>query len=175
VINHGISVHVLDEMIKGTCRFHQQDVKVRKEYYTRDPNRKVFYVSNYNLYHDLAANWRDILGCSMTSHTKSRRIAISLQEPPKAESKAEEKPTEEKKEENPVEEKKERKPPSPSFAVCWNLMSVTISNQGASDVVKACPTTMGFSFAAGTTDGPIAFDFEQGDGQSFMEDGPRLT
>ena len=36
VINHGIPFHVLDEMIKGTCRFHQQDPKVRKEYYTRD-------------------------------------------------------------------------------------------------------------------------------------------
>jgi isopenicillin N synthase-like dioxygenase len=32
VINHGISNHVFDEMIKGTCRFHQQDVMVRKEY-----------------------------------------------------------------------------------------------------------------------------------------------
>jgi isopenicillin N synthase-like dioxygenase len=46
VINHGISTHVLDEMIKGTCRFHQQDVMVRTEYYTRDPSMKVVYVSN---------------------------------------------------------------------------------------------------------------------------------
>jgi len=65
VINHGISTHILDEMMKGTCRFHQQDAKVRKDYYTRDPNRKVVYVSNYSLYHDPAANWRDSLGFSM--------------------------------------------------------------------------------------------------------------
>ncbi|KAK7243892.1 hypothetical protein RIF29_38705 [Crotalaria pallida] len=68
VINHGIPTHVLDEMIKGTCRFHQQDVKVRKEYYTRDPSRKVIYVSNFSLYHDPAANWRDSLGCVMAPH-----------------------------------------------------------------------------------------------------------
>jgi isopenicillin N synthase-like dioxygenase len=36
VINHGISTHVLDEMIKGTCR----------KYYTSDPSMKVVYVSN---------------------------------------------------------------------------------------------------------------------------------
>eukprot|EP01018_Ginkgo_biloba_P019685 Gb_04889 [translate_table: standard] len=30
-------------------------------------------------------------------------------------------------------------------------------------VVKTCPAAMGFSFAAGTTDGPGAFDFKQGD------------
>lgn len=66
VVNHGIPTHVLDEMIKGTCRFHQQDVKVRKEYYTRDPSRKVVYVSNFSLYHDPAANWKDTLGCVMT-------------------------------------------------------------------------------------------------------------
>jgi hypothetical protein len=65
VINHEISTHVLDEMIKGTCRFHQQDVMVRKEYYTRDPRKKVVYVSNYSLYHDPSANWRDSLGFFM--------------------------------------------------------------------------------------------------------------
>jgi hypothetical protein len=52
-------------MIKGTCRFHQQDVMVRKEYYTRDPRKKVVYVSNYSLYHDPSANWRDSLGFLM--------------------------------------------------------------------------------------------------------------
>lgn len=31
------------------------------------------------------------------------------------------------------------------------------------EVVKTCPAAMGFAFAAGTTDGPGAFDFTQGD------------
>ncbi|KAK7272690.1 hypothetical protein RJT34_29460 [Clitoria ternatea] len=68
VINHEIPIDVLDEMIKGTGRFHQQDAKVRKEYYTRDPSRKVVYVSNFSLYHEPAANWKDTLGCSMAPH-----------------------------------------------------------------------------------------------------------
>ncbi|XP_021289070.1 neutral ceramidase 2 isoform X2 [Herrania umbratica] len=34
---------------------------------------------------------------------------------------------------------------------------------GGSAVVKTCPAAMGFAFAAGTTDGPGAFDFTQGD------------
>ncbi|KAK7401657.1 hypothetical protein VNO78_13303 [Psophocarpus tetragonolobus] len=68
VINPGISSNVLDEMIKGTGRFHQQNAKVRKEYYSRDPSRKVAYVSNYSLYHESSAYWRDTLGCVMASH-----------------------------------------------------------------------------------------------------------
>ncbi|KAE8690430.1 Neutral ceramidase [Hibiscus syriacus] len=36
---------------------------------------------------------------------------------------------------------------------------------GGSEVVKTCPAAMGFAFAAGTTDGPGAFDFTQGDDQ----------
>uniref|UniRef100_A0A0C9RQA8 Neutral ceramidase n=1 Tax=Wollemia nobilis TaxID=56998 RepID=A0A0C9RQA8_9CONI len=36
-------------------------------------------------------------------------------------------------------------------------------NGGKEKVVKTCPAAMGFSFAAGTTDGPGAFDFKQGD------------
>ncbi|KAK6245000.1 hypothetical protein QUC31_011409 [Theobroma cacao] len=34
---------------------------------------------------------------------------------------------------------------------------------GGSAVVKTCPAALGFAFAAGTTDGPGAFDFAQGD------------
>ncbi|EOY07316.1 PREDICTED: neutral ceramidase [Theobroma cacao] len=34
---------------------------------------------------------------------------------------------------------------------------------GGSAVVKTCPAALGFAFAAGTTDGPGAFDFTQGD------------
>lgn len=32
-------------------------------------------------------------------------------------------------------------------------------------VVMTCPAALGFSFAAGTTDGPGAFSFKQGDTQ----------
>ncbi|KAK2368854.1 1-aminocyclopropane-1-carboxylate oxidase protein [Trifolium repens] len=60
-INHGIPTHVLDEMIKGISRFHQQDAKVRKEYYTRDFTKKVVYLSNFTLFQDPSADWRDTL------------------------------------------------------------------------------------------------------------------
>lgn len=62
VTNHGIETHVLDEMIKGTRRFHEQNAKVRKEYYTRDMSKKVVYLSNFSLYQDPSADWRDTLG-----------------------------------------------------------------------------------------------------------------
>ena len=45
----------------------------------------------------------------------------------------------------------------------FSQLEVTISKRGASKVVKTCPAAMGFAFAAGTTDGPGAFDFKQGD------------
>ncbi|CAL0307334.1 unnamed protein product [Lupinus luteus] len=45
----------------------------------------------------------------------------------------------------------------------FSKLEVTLSKGGASEVVKTCPAAMGFSFAAGTTDGPGAFDFKQGD------------
>ncbi|CAH9109301.1 unnamed protein product [Cuscuta epithymum] len=48
----------------------------------------------------------------------------------------------------------------------FSNLEVTISKQGGgTDVVKTCPAAMGFAFAAGTTDGPGAFDFKQGDDQ----------
>lgn len=41
---------------------------------------------------------------------------------------------------------------------------MTLPKQGGGyEVVKTCPASMGFGFAAGTTDGPGAFDFKQGD------------
>lgn len=48
----------------------------------------------------------------------------------------------------------------------FSKLEVTIPKQGGgSEVVKTCPASMGFAFAAGTTDGPGAFDFKQGDDQ----------
>ncbi|KAL3518113.1 hypothetical protein ACH5RR_020702 [Cinchona calisaya] len=48
----------------------------------------------------------------------------------------------------------------------FSKLEVTISKEGGgTEVVKTCPAAMGFAFAAGTTDGPGAFDFKQGDDQ----------
>ncbi|XP_057446270.1 1-aminocyclopropane-1-carboxylate oxidase homolog 1-like [Lotus japonicus] len=61
VINHGIPVGVLDEMISGIRRFHEQDADARKPFYSRDQNKKVRYMSNSTLFTDPAANWRDTI------------------------------------------------------------------------------------------------------------------
>ncbi|XP_042390657.1 neutral ceramidase-like [Zingiber officinale] len=44
-----------------------------------------------------------------------------------------------------------------------NLEVTLLSSNGSQGIVKTCPAAMGFAFAAGTTDGPGAFDFKQGD------------
>lgn len=48
--------------------------------------------------------------------------------------------------------------------VDFSNLEVTVSKEdGSTETVKTCPAAMGFAFAAGTTDGPGAFDFKQGD------------
>lgn len=48
--------------------------------------------------------------------------------------------------------------------VDFSSLDVTIPTEGGgTSTVKTCPAAMGFAFAAGTTDGPGAFDFKQGD------------
>ncbi|WJX76198.1 hypothetical protein P8452_59641 [Trifolium repens] len=68
VINHGIPVTVLDEMIDGIRSFHEQDADVRKEFYTRDLKKKVMYYSNVHLFSGKAANWRDTFGFAVSPH-----------------------------------------------------------------------------------------------------------
>ncbi|KAK2972991.1 hypothetical protein RJ640_022048 [Escallonia rubra] len=41
VVNHGIPVEVMEEMLQGLRRFYGQDAEVKKQYYTRDVTRKV--------------------------------------------------------------------------------------------------------------------------------------
>lgn len=48
--------------------------------------------------------------------------------------------------------------------VDFSNIEITVPKPGGgTQVVKTCPAAMGFAFAAGTTDGPGAFDFNQGD------------
>ncbi|KAL2334634.1 hypothetical protein Fmac_015847 [Flemingia macrophylla] len=65
MINHGIPVEVLDEMISGIRRFHEQDAEARKPFYSRDSSKKVRYFSNGKLFRDMAGTWRDTLAFSV--------------------------------------------------------------------------------------------------------------
>ncbi|KAL9240337.1 hypothetical protein vseg_014571 [Gypsophila vaccaria] len=64
VVDHGISTRVLEDMLEGIRRFHEQNGEAKKEYYARELThlkRPVVYGSNYDLYVSKAANWRDTL------------------------------------------------------------------------------------------------------------------
>ncbi|XP_010435699.1 PREDICTED: 1-aminocyclopropane-1-carboxylate oxidase homolog 3 [Camelina sativa] len=65
VINHGVSLDLLEKMKDGVRGFHEQSPQVRKELYSRDLTRKFHYSSNFDLYTSRAANWRDTVTCNM--------------------------------------------------------------------------------------------------------------
>ena len=64
VINHGIPLSVLDEMIDGVRLFNEQDLGLKKEVYNRDATKKVKFNSNFDLYASQTADWRDTLTLS---------------------------------------------------------------------------------------------------------------
>lgn len=63
VVNHGIPCTVLDEMLDGVKKFNEQDIEVKKKWYSRDPTKRVVYNSNFDLYTAPSANWRDTFYC----------------------------------------------------------------------------------------------------------------
>ncbi|KAG8370384.1 hypothetical protein BUALT_Bualt14G0111400 [Buddleja alternifolia] len=65
VVNHGTEITVLDEMVNGVRKFHEQDVEIKKQYYTRDFTKKTIYNSNFDLFSSPAASWRDSFNCIM--------------------------------------------------------------------------------------------------------------
>ncbi|KAL6194805.1 hypothetical protein ACLB2K_035880 [Fragaria x ananassa] len=66
IINHGIPVHVLEEMKNGVLGFFEQDSEVKKQFYCRgDLSKPWQYNSNYDLYRAPSANWRDTFMCYM--------------------------------------------------------------------------------------------------------------
>ncbi|XP_027116498.2 deacetoxyvindoline 4-hydroxylase [Coffea arabica] len=63
IVNHEVPVTVMDEMIDAVRRFHEQDIEVKKQFYSRDVTKKFYYNSNFDLYQTSAANWRDTISC----------------------------------------------------------------------------------------------------------------
>ncbi|KAJ8547257.1 hypothetical protein K7X08_010843 [Anisodus acutangulus] len=79
LINHGVPSIVLEGMVNGTRKFHEQDVEVKKEYYSCDPRtRRVRYESNLHLYQTKGktANWKDTLYISglVSGHIEPEEI-----------------------------------------------------------------------------------------------------
>ncbi|KAF8006389.1 hypothetical protein BT93_K0632 [Corymbia citriodora subsp. variegata] len=59
MINHGIPFDVMDSMLEGVKKFHEQQVEVKKELYSRDGTKRVRYYCNRDLFQSKAASWRD--------------------------------------------------------------------------------------------------------------------
>ncbi|KAK9665721.1 hypothetical protein RND81_14G131100 [Saponaria officinalis] len=68
VLNHGIPLNVMDEIIEGVRKFHEQDCEYKKEFYSRG-KKQVEYNSNYDM-RMKAAIWRDTVAvnCSYKDH-----------------------------------------------------------------------------------------------------------
>ncbi|KAL0005377.1 hypothetical protein SO802_012938 [Lithocarpus litseifolius] len=64
IVNHGISEDVMEDMIKGIRRFHEQPIEVKREYYTQDMNKKVRSVSTFDN-QAKAVSWKETLFCTM--------------------------------------------------------------------------------------------------------------
>lgn len=47
IINHRIPQNVMDEMIDGVRRFHEQDVQIKRKFYSRDHTKSFRYNSNF--------------------------------------------------------------------------------------------------------------------------------
>ncbi|RZC43441.1 hypothetical protein C5167_036389 [Papaver somniferum] len=68
LINHGVPKNVMDEMVKGVKRFHEQDDEAKKPMYSRDPNKSMVYFDNHFHYHKARfAEWKDSLVCRVLS------------------------------------------------------------------------------------------------------------
>ncbi|KAK6288894.1 hypothetical protein POUND7_000435 [Theobroma cacao] len=65
IINHGIPQDVMNKVIAGVRRFHEQPKEVKMDFYSRENEKKVRFNSNYDLYKAKSANWRDTLFCVM--------------------------------------------------------------------------------------------------------------
>ncbi|KAL1200289.1 1-aminocyclopropane-1-carboxylate oxidase-like protein 12 [Cardamine amara subsp. amara] len=67
VINHGVPLSVLEKIKDGVSRFHEEDVELKKSYFSRDFTKTFIYHNNFDLYSSSssAVNWRDTFACYM--------------------------------------------------------------------------------------------------------------
>lgn len=71
VINHGIPVNDLEEMLDGARRFYEQETDAKKRWYTRDMTKRTVYNCNFDLYSAPVTNWRDTFFSMMAPNPPS--------------------------------------------------------------------------------------------------------
>lgn len=65
LVNHGIPVRVMDEMLDGVQRFNEQDSEAKEQFYSRDKTRPFAFCSNFGLFSRSAVNWKDSIHAIM--------------------------------------------------------------------------------------------------------------
>lgn len=65
IVNHPIPLDVMDDVLKGVRRFHEQPQEAKEEWYSRDFTKKVNFFCNGELKVDTPADWRDTLSCKV--------------------------------------------------------------------------------------------------------------
>ena len=64
ILNHGIPVHVLEQLLQSVRRFHEQPHEHKKEFYSLDFSRQPGYYSSPDLKKSAPADWKDTLSCN---------------------------------------------------------------------------------------------------------------
>ncbi|XP_026441880.1 1-aminocyclopropane-1-carboxylate oxidase homolog 1-like [Papaver somniferum] len=65
--NHGIPLTVTKEMIQSVHKFHEQDMEVKKQFYTKDQGKKFQCNMFLDFYKGKSADWRDTFRCLFRS------------------------------------------------------------------------------------------------------------
>ncbi|KAF3432771.1 hypothetical protein FNV43_RR23873 [Rhamnella rubrinervis] len=63
IINHGVPLDVLHDMLEGGRRFHEQHQELKKDWYSRDYTRKAIFYTNAQFTAQVPVDWRDTLRC----------------------------------------------------------------------------------------------------------------
>lgn len=65
IVNHGIRLDILEQLLEGVRRFHEQPQEYKKDWYSQDISKQASFYSIGRLKASSPANWRDVLMCKL--------------------------------------------------------------------------------------------------------------